>query len=297
MNSSTKKAIIFGASGQDGYYLNNLLLENGLEVVRISRNSGDYKGSVSDLNFVEGLIKFQQPDFIFNFAANSSTHHSTLFENHETITTGTLNILEATYKFAPSCKIFLSGSALQFVNEGTPICENDPFEARDVYSIARIHSVYAARFYRTKGLAVYIGYFFNHDSPFRSERHINQKIAKAAKRIVLKQQNHIEIGDISVKKEFNYAKDIVEAVWCFVNNTEHFEVVLGSGKAYSIKYWVELCFGYYNLNWQDHIHIDELFVPEYKILVSNPSTILSIGWHPKTSIEDLSEIMLNSDYS
>lgn len=297
MSSSAKKAIIFGSSGQDGYYLNRLLFENGVEVVRVSRESGDYTGSVADRNFVENLIKFQKPDYIFNFAANSSTDHSTLFENHDTIATGSLNILEATYQFAPSCKVFLSGSALQFLNKGIPISESDPFDAKDVYSIARIHSVYAARFYRKKGLAVYIGYFFNHDSPLRNERHVNQKIVLAAKRIASKQQNKLELGDISVKKEFNFAKDIVEAVWCLINNTVHFEAVLGSGRAYTIEYWLDLCFGYYKLNWQDYVTTNKLFLPEYKILVSNPSTILSMGWKPKTSIENLSKIMLNADYS
>lgn len=290
-----KKALIFGSTGQDGHYMSQLLLDKGFEVISTSRTSGNYLGDVVDRSFVNNIIKQYKPEFIFNFAANSSTHHSTIFENHDAISTGSLNILEAVFQFSQKSKVFLSGSGLQFVNNGCPITESDPFEARDVYSIARIHSVYAARYFRSKGVKVYVGYFFNHDSPLRGERHINQKIVMTARRIALKQQDSFNIGDISVEKEFNYARDIVEAVWCLVNNTEHFEAVLGSGRAYPIKYWLDLCFGYYKLNWQDYVYIDKLFIPEYKLLVSDPRTIFSIGWRPKTSIEDLSRIMLNVD--
>ena len=172
--------IVFGASGQDGYYLNELLQKQNINVIKVSRKIGDLIGNIADYSFVESIIKEYQPKYIFHFAANSTTHHRALFENHESISTGTLNVLEAVRLHCPATKVFLSGSAMQFKNEGFPISEQTPFEASSPYSVARIQSVYAARYYRDKfGLKVYVGYFFNHDSPLRTEQHVNQKIASS----------------------------------------------------------------------------------------------------------------------
>ena len=155
------KALIFGVTGQDGYYLSKLLTKNNYLVIGVSRKKGDWiSGDVSDLKFVENIIKAEKPDIVFHLAANSTTRHDALFENHETISTGTLNILESVYKFHPKCKVFLSGSAMQFANNGSPIDEHTPFEASSPYAVARIQSTYAARYYRSKGLEVYMGYFF-----------------------------------------------------------------------------------------------------------------------------------------
>ncbi len=94
------KAIIFGINGQDGFYLNQILEKEGVEVIGVSRSDGNWvKGSVADYNLVQELIKTQKPDYIFHLAANSTTNHNALFENHETISTGTLNILEGVLKY------------------------------------------------------------------------------------------------------------------------------------------------------------------------------------------------------
>src|SRR6188474_2736160 len=176
------KAIIWGADGQDGFYLDALLRQKGYEVTGIGQKDIG-RINISNYTQVSDLIKKDQPDFIFHLAANSTTQHFAWQENHETISTGTLNILESVKEFSPHSKIFLSGSGLQFKNEGHPISETDPFEASSIYAVNRIHTVYAARYYRALGVKAYVGYFFNHDSPLRSERHINKKIIEAAKRI------------------------------------------------------------------------------------------------------------------
>jgi GDPmannose 4,6-dehydratase len=286
-------AIIFGINGQDGFYLNTLLRKNGINVIGVSRANPQYTiGDVSSYNFVERLIKDNQPEYIFHLAANSTTGHETLFENYQTIVSGTLNLLESVYKHSKHSKVFISGSGLQFINNGDPIAETDTFEARDSYSMARIQSVYAARYYRSLGIKVYVGYFFNHDSPLRTERHVNQKIVRAARKIAKGGGESLFLGDITVKKEFNYAGDMVDAIWKIVNNELVFEVVIGSGKAYAIIDWLELCFGYYNLDWKNFVSFTANFSPEYKILVSSPSLLYSLGWKPSTSIDELATMML-----
>jgi GDPmannose 4,6-dehydratase len=186
-------AIIFGANGQDGYYLTNLLQQQGYTVIGVLRSGKNLATDITIYEDVAALIKNASPYYIFHFAANSTTRHGALFENHATISTGTLNILEAVKNFSPLTKVFISGSGLQFVNNDQPIKETDAFDARDAYSVSRIHTVYAARYYRLLGLKVYVGYFFNHDSPRRTERHMAKKITEAVKRIANGSHEKLEI--------------------------------------------------------------------------------------------------------
>lgn len=287
------KAIIFGSNGQDGYYLSKLLAQQKIEVIVVSRSGNGIIGDVSDLAFTEALIKKYQPGYIFHLAANSTTRHYALFDNHQAISTGTLNILESVRLHSPHSNIFLSGSAMQFKNEGLPIDEKTSFEASSPYSVARIQSVYAGRYYRSAfGLKVYAGYFFNHDSPLRSEQHVNQKIVKAALRIAGGSSEKLELGNLTVQKEFNYAGDIVEAVWRLVNQGDIFEAVIGYGKTHSIQEWLIYCFKKVNKDWEDFVTIKQGYVPEYKILVSNPKLIKSLGWEPSVDFYQLADLMM-----
>jgi GDPmannose 4,6-dehydratase len=156
--------------------------------------------------------------------------------------------------YALNTRVYLSGSALQFKNDGAPIDEANSFEATSAYSVARIQSLYAARYYRTTfKLNIFFGYLFNHDSSMRSELHVNQKIVSAVKRIAKGSDEKIELGNINIKKEFNYAGDIVEAIWLLINQNNYFEAVIGSGISYSIRDWLEYCFKKINKNWEDFV--------------------------------------------
>ena len=287
------KAIIFGANGQDGFFLSKLLEEKGIAVIGVSRSGNFLKTNIASCTEVAELIKSTAPDFIFHLAANSTTRHDALFENHETISTGTFNILEAVRIHAPNTKVFISGSGLQFENKNLPIKETDPFEARDAYSVSRIQSVYAARYFRTLGLKVYVGYFFNHDSPRRSERHMAQKIAATARNVAKGVAEKLEIGDMSVIKEWTYAGDVVEGIWLLVNQDEIFESNISSGIGYSILDWVKVCFGLIGKDYQDYISEKNSFTAEYRQLVSDAGLIKSLGFNPKVSFEDLAKMMIN----
>ena len=289
------KALIFGISGQDGFYLSSLLKKKGIEVIGSSRSQG-IKGDVGDLFFVEYLIKTYSPDYIFHLAADSSTKHQHLFQNHNSISTGTINILESCRIYSPESRIFLAGSAMQFKNDGSPISESTPFSASSPYSLARIHATYAGRYYRDFfGMKIFTGFLFNHDSPLRSESHINQKIVKTAQRIKAGEKLKLEIGSTGVRKEFNFAGDIVEAIWTLVNQDQITECVIGSGTSYSIREWIESCFSIVELEWKDHVILLDKFVPEYQNLVSSPDLIRSIGWDPQISFENLSQRMMSPD--
>lgn len=291
------KALIFGASGQDGYYLQELCKLKGIEPIGVSRSGNGYLGNVADYGQVGQLIKQHLPIYVFHLAANSTTRHDALFENHDTISTGTLNILEAVKKHSPASKVFITGSGLQFKNVGNPISEHDEFEANSAYSVARIHSVYAARYYRSIGIRAYVGYLFHHESPHRKASHVSKMVALAAQRIAEGSNEILEIGDIAVRKEWTYARDVMQGIMTLLDQNEVFEATVGSGLAYSIEDWLELCFTLIGREWHDHVRLRPGFVSEYKQLVSNPKTINDLGWQPSTTLPDLARMMMRAEKS
>lgn len=286
------KALIFGANGQDGFYLNELCKFKGIESIGVSRSGNWVNGDVSNYDQVGKLIDRHKPTFIFHVAANSTTLHSALFENHATISNGTINILEAVKRYSQSSKVFITGSGVQFKNRGEPISETDTFEANSPYAVERIYSVYAARYYRSLGLRCYVGYLFHHESPLRKPNHVSQIIALAANRIAAGSDEIIELGDISVEKEWTFAGDIAKGIFTLIEQEDVFEAVIGSGVTYTIENWLQECFALIGKNWHEHVVFREGFIPEYKRLISNPEKIRSLGWAPEVDFQKLAKIMM-----
>jgi GDPmannose 4,6-dehydratase len=285
-------AIIIGINGQDGHYMNALLKTKNINVIGVSRSGPWLRTDISKFNEVAELINQYKPDYLFNFAANSSMAHEALFENHDTISTGSLNILEAVKTISPHTKVFFSGSGLQFVNNGVPIKETDAFMPANNYCVNRIQSAYIARYYRTLGVKVYFGYFFHHESPLRQERFISKKITNAVQRIAKGSDEKIIIRDIDVSKEWTFAGDIVEGIFTLVQQDQIFEANISSGEVYTIKEWLMTCFDIIGKNWRDYYLPEQNPASNYKILISDPSLIFSLGWRPKTSIRELAKMML-----
>ena len=58
--------IIFGANGQDGYYLSKFLEKKGINVTGVSRSGDFLKTDITSFEEVSELIKDKSPDFIFH---------------------------------------------------------------------------------------------------------------------------------------------------------------------------------------------------------------------------------------
>lgn len=287
------KALIFGANGQDGYYLSEACRKRRIEVIGISRSGPWLHGDVASAEIVEKLIRSHHPEMIFHLAATSTTRHDAIYENHATIGTGTINILESVKRWSPSSKVFITGSGLQFINNGQPISETDPFGYGSSYAAVRNYSVYLSRYFRNIGIRTYVGYLFHHESPLRGAQHVCQKIAQAAKRIAKGSEEIIELGDISVRKEWTFAENVAEGIITLIEQNQVFEATIGSGHACSIEDWLDECFKLINKDWRHYVRENRNFKVEYQVLVSNPATINSLGWNATTTISELAKIMLN----
>lgn len=286
------KAIVFGANGQDGHYLVDLLRGQNVETFGVSRSGPWHHADVGDFPAVDDLIRTIMPEYVFHLAARSTTRHDALFENHHTISTGTINVLESARRHCPGARVFLTGSGVQFRNTGAPIDEDAPFEASSPYAVARIQSVFAARYYRSLGLRTYVGYLFHHESPRRPDTHLSRRITLAAQRIASRSTERLIIGDISVVKEWTFAGDIARAIAILVRQDDVSEAVIGSGEGHSVEEWLDHCFGLVGRSWRDYVDFTPGFRPEYASLVSRPARMKSLGWVPTVDFATLARMMM-----
>ena len=291
------KAIIFGISGQDGYYLKQLLEKNKIKVFGTSSKKSKSNDFIDLSNFkkVFEYIESITPDYIFCFSAISKTRHSEILENHKIINNGTLNILESIRTINLNCKIFIPGSAVQFKLNNYPIDEYSLQYPNSPYAIDRIYTYNLSKYYRDKfGLKIYYGYLFHHDSPLRNHNHLSIEIIKKIKLLKDTGQNQLNINNLNYTKEFNHAKDIVKAIWIFLNQEKVYELVIGSGDPISIKSFISLVLKEYGMN--QNFQFGHLGKEE--IVTCSPKILKKMGWTPDYNIQGLiREIILNGNIS
>lgn len=126
----SKTAVIFGATGQDGSYLSELLLEKGYKVVAVKRRASSkndgrlahlpalniVEGDVTDFHSVSSIIRATRPDEVYNLAAQS--HVATSFEQPAYTAAvnygGTINVLEALRAEAREARFYQASTSEMF---------------------------------------------------------------------------------------------------------------------------------------------------------------------------------------
>jgi GDPmannose 4,6-dehydratase len=264
---SRKAAIITGATGQDGSYLCELLLEKGYDVKCLVRRStydiesGNLKSILHRIQLYEGDI-LDQPVVhkiihdcggyerveIYNLAAQSHVHTSFRCPSYtfETNTTGILNILESVRQSSDPSKyrVYQASTSEMFgkVRE-TPQTEETPFYPRSVYGVSKLAAHWLVKNYRESyGLFACSGILFNHESPRRGADFVTKKITDGVKQIVKGERDFLELGNLNAARDWGHAKDYVEAMWLMLQQEEADEYVVATGETHSVRQFVEMCF-------------------------------------------------------
>jgi len=294
-----KIAVIFGGGGQDGFFLKKLLMSLNYQVIVFTHTDGKAGPplDVCDFNDVKIALKKYRPEIIFHLAAKSSTKHRFILENHKAIVDGALAILEVVDRYIPNSKVFIASSALIFKNEGMPISENNELITTTAYALARVEALHIARYYRSRGRKVYVGFLFNHESPMRPTSSVVREVAKGVVDIHLGLQKTLSIGNANVVKEWMWAGDAAEAIFTLVGQDDIFEACIGDGIGKSIHDYAIACCKVLKISPKERLVENLDYKAEYSTLISNPKKINSLGWHPKFNMTDLAEEMIKSEIS
>ncbi|MBT6928539.1 MAG: GDP-mannose 4,6-dehydratase [Waddliaceae bacterium] len=310
-----KKALVCGVSGQDGAYLSKLLLSKGYDVIGTSRDAttstfaglkkvGVYDDiekvsmAISDFRSVASVLKKYRPDEIYNLAGQSSVGLSfeQPVETIDSIVTGTLNILEAIRFEERDIKFYNAGSSECFGDIGdTPADENTPFKPRSPYALAKASAYNLISVYREAyGLFACTGILFNHESPLRYERFVTQKIVKAAARIAAGSKEKLKLGNIDIYRDWGWAPEYAEAIWLILQQQKPQDFVVATGKTISLTEFVEKAFAYFNLDWKEHVDVDESSLRPLDIHMgkANPKKAEEIlGWKATSDVDDVVRMM------
>lgn len=311
-----KRALITGITGQDGSYLAESLLADGIEVHGTLRRSSSINTSridhifdrlklhycdILDSGAVHALVHDIKPDEIYHLAAMS--HVKVSFEiPHYTVEStalGTLNILEAVRSVAPDCRVYNASSSEMFGASGAPQDENTPFLPQSPYACGKVCAHYLCRNYRESyGMFVSSGILFNHESPRRGETFVTRKISKAVAAIKLGKQYELRLGNLDAKRDWGHAKSYVEAMRLMLAQPKADDYVIATGHSHSVQEFVELAFEHVGLDWKKHVVID----PKY----FRPSEVNHLrgdarkaerllGWKSNTSLYELVKDMVDAD--
>jgi GDPmannose 4,6-dehydratase len=312
-----KKALICGVSGQDGAYLARLLLEKGYEVYGGSRDSQmssfsnlDTLGIKNDVHLVSvNLIDFRstlqsiikiKPDEIYNLAGQSSVGLSfeQPVETLESISIGTLNILES---------IRFSNTNIKFYNAGSSECfgdtkdnaadENTLFQPKSPYAVAKSTAFWLVSNYRESyNINASTGILFNHDSPLRPDRFVTKKIIATACKISKNKSLKLKLGNVDITRDWGWAPEYVEAMWLMLQSEIPEDYVIATGESNSLIEFIKTTFEYLDLNYEDHVISDNsLFRPsDFKIGRANPAKAkIKLGWKAKSMMKDVIEKMID----
>ena len=266
-----KTALITGATGQDGAYLSEFLLDKGYQVHGIKRRSSSFNtervdhlykdpheaetnfflhhGDLTDATNLIRIIQETQPDEIYNLAAQS--HVQVSFETPEYTANadavGALRLLEAIriLDLADRVRFYqASTSELYGKVQETPQTEATPFYPRSPYAAAKLYAYWITVNYREAyGMHASNGILFNHESPIRGETFVTRKITRAVAAIELGLQRHLYLGNLDAKRDWGHARDYVKGMWRIVQQPEPDDYVLATGEAHSVREFVALAFG------------------------------------------------------
>jgi GDPmannose 4,6-dehydratase len=142
------------------------------------------------------------------------------------------------------------------------------------------------------------GILFNHESPRRGLEFVTRKIANAVARIKLGLDREVRLGNLEAQRDWGFAGDYVDAMWRMLQQDIPNDFVIATGETHSVREFCEVAFGHADLNWQDHVVIDERYFrpAEVDLLVGDATRAEEIlGWLPRTSFHELVTMMVDAD--
>ena len=312
----TKRALICGISGQDGAYLARLLLDKGYEVHGAARDAQmatfrnlallGIKGRITfhsmalnDFRSVLQVLAKVDPDEIYNLAGQSSVGLSfeQPVETLESISVGTLNLLEVIRFIQKPIRLYNAGSSECFGDTGgAPADETTPFRPRSPYAVAKATAHWQVANYREAyNLFACTGILFNHESPLRPERFVTRKIIASACRIATGSTEILQLGNIAIARDWGLAAEYVDAMWRMLLRDTPQDYVIATGETNTLESFVVETFTQLGLDRETHVSTNPSLLRPSEIMVSrgNPEKArLDLGWQAAFRMKDVIQVMI-----
>jgi GDPmannose 4,6-dehydratase len=256
---------------------------------------------------------------VYNLAAQSfvGTSFRSPINTSNITGLGTLRILETIRSINPKIKFYQASSSEMFGDvlekkqkESTPLNPQSP------YAVAKVFAHYLTQNYRKSyGMYATSGILFNHESPLRGEEFVTRKIIINLIKILRKNINCFELGNLYAKRDWGFAKEYVEAIWKMLQMKKPDDYIIATGKTYSIKDFINKATKYLEMdvkwvgsglneklinkeNNKTIIKINPKFFrpAEVNTLTGDASKAKKkLKWEPKTNLDELIKIMIDDE--
>lgn len=308
----THVALIFGISGQDGSLLARRLLDEGTTVHGVSRDAelnefrnlrvvgirnriDVHSATPTDFRSIIQVIEKTQPNEIYNLGGQSSVGLSfdEPVETFDSISVATLNILESIRMLKAPIRFYNAASSECYGDTSDDGADEDtPFRPRSPYAVAKAAAFWAVANYREAyGLFATSGILFNHESPFRPERFVTQKIVRAAAAIARGSRTEpLRLGNLDITRDWGWAEEYVEAIRLIVRHDDPEDFVVATGHSATLKEFTAAAFAEFGLDWNAHVVSDPSLLRPSEITVSvgRPERARrKLGWTAATHMKQV----------
>ena len=274
---------------------------------------------LTDLSASIRLLQQTEATEVYNLAAQSFVGVS--FE--QPITTaeitglGPVYLLEAIRIVNPKIRFYQASTSEMFgLVQAVPQKEDTPFYPRSPYGVAKLYAHWMTVNYRESyNIFASSGILFNHESPLRGQEFVTRKITDSVAKIKLGKLDVLELGNMDAKRDWGYAKEYVEGMWRILQAEKPDTFVLATNRTETVRDFVSMAFkaAGFTLRFEgkdeEEVGIDtatgktlvrvnpKFFRPaEVDLLIGNPARAKEIlGWEPKTSLEQLCQLMVEAD--
>jgi len=314
-----KRALITGIDGQDGYYLNRLLMEHGFETFGLNRKSVIdgrtgaelVPASLSERASVRRVIADFAPDEIYHLAAyHGSSQDSEAEDLCDSIEKSLMLhaisvgwILEAAAETGKQTRLFNASSSLVFGHPAdVPQTENTPLNPICAYGLSKAAGMNVCRSYRDqRQVFASSGILYNHESARRRASYVSQKIVKTAVAIKHGQADRLVLGDLEAHVDWGYAPDYVEAMYMILQLDHADDFIIASGRSNTVGDFVNEVFQFLELETDGNVIEDPTLIkrtPKRDVLRGDSSKLRSVtGWQPKYSMPDIARALVEAELS
>ncbi|MFM5373563.1 GDP-mannose 4,6-dehydratase [Aeromonas veronii] len=274
---------------------------------------------LTDLSASIRLLQTTHATEVYNLAAQSFVGVS--FDQPATTAEitgiGPLNLLEAIRIVNPKIRFYQASTSEMFGKvQAIPQVEDTPFYPRSPYGVAKLYAHWITINYRESyGIFGCSGILFNHESPLRGQEFVTRKITDSVAKIKLDKLDVLELGNLDAKRDWGFAKEYVEGMWRMLQADEPDTFVLATNRTETVRDFVAMAFkaAGFTLRFEgeaeQEVGIDvatgkvlvkvnpKFYRPaEVELLIGNPAKAKEVlGWEPKTTLEELCQMMVNED--
>ncbi|MET3139228.1 GDPmannose 4,6-dehydratase [Undibacterium sp. GrIS 1.2] len=274
---------------------------------------------LTDLGSSIRLLETTGATEVYNLAAQSFVGVS--FD--QPVTTGKItglgpvHLLEAIRIVNPKIRFYQASTSEMFGKvQAIPQIESTPFYPRSPYGAAKLYAHWMTINYRESyDIFGTSGILFNHESPLRGLEFVTRKITDGMAKIKLGKSEVLELGNIDAKRDWGFAKEYVEGMWRMLQADKPDTYVLATNRTETVRDFVTMAAkaAGFDIEWkgsaEDEVGIDiatgktlirvnpKFYRPaEVELLIGNPEKAKrELGWEPKTTLEELCEMMVIAD--